>query len=80
MPVAAIKMPARGFPLEIVLDDSAMLQPGATLTQYEKIVITARISRSGEPMAQSGDLQSQPLQVSTSTSETLDVIINQRLP
>lgn len=80
MPVAAIKMPARGFPLEILLDDSAMLQPGATLTQYEKIVITARISRSGEPMAQSGDLQSQPLQVSTGTSETLDVIINQRLP
>ncbi len=52
MPLAAIKRQARELPVSIVLDDSSLLRPGTSLSQFEQLKLGARVSRSGQPVAQ----------------------------
>jgi cytochrome c-type biogenesis protein CcmH len=56
-PVAAIRASASLLPVEFELDDSMAMTPGNTLAQYKQVVLVARVSKSGNPMAQPGDLE-----------------------
>ena len=56
-PVAAIRASASQLPLEFELDDSKAMNPGNTLSQHEEVMLVARVSKSGNPMAQPGDLE-----------------------
>jgi len=80
MPLAAIKRQARELPVSIVLDDSSMLRPGASLAQFEQLKLGARVSHSGQPIAQSGDLQSEVQVVKLGSKETVLLHIDQLLP
>ncbi len=80
MPLAAIKSQARELPVSIVLDDSSMLRPGASLAQFEQLKLGARVSHSGQPVAQSGDLQSEVQVVKPGSKETILLHIDQLLP
>jgi cytochrome c-type biogenesis protein CcmH len=55
--VAAIRASASQLPLEFELDDSTAMNPGNTLSQHKQVMLVARVSRSGNPMAQPGDLE-----------------------
>jgi cytochrome c-type biogenesis protein CcmH len=80
MPLAAIKHQARELPVSIMLDDSSMLRPGTSLAQFEQLKLGARVSHSGQPIAQSGDLQSEVQVVNLGSKETVLLHINQLLP
>ena len=56
-PVAAVRASASQLPFEFELDDSTAMNPGNTLSQYKQVTLVARVSRSGNPMAQPGDLE-----------------------
>lgn len=56
-PVAAIRASAGQLPLEFKLDDSTAMNPGNTLSQHRQVMLVARLSKSGNPMAQPGDLE-----------------------
>ncbi|HSJ79641.1 MAG TPA: c-type cytochrome biogenesis protein CcmI [Thiobacillus sp.] len=56
-PVAAIRARAGQLPLEFELDDSTAMTAGNTLSQHKQVVLVARVSKSGNPMAQPGDLE-----------------------
>jgi cytochrome c-type biogenesis protein CcmH len=56
-PVAAVRASASQLPFEFELDDSAAMNPGNTLSQYKQVMLVARVSKSGNPMAQPGDLE-----------------------
>ncbi len=75
MPLAAIKRAASELPLTLVLDDSSLLRPGTSLLDFKQLKITARISHSGQPLAQSGDLESQPILVSPASSPEIELKI-----
>jgi cytochrome c-type biogenesis protein CcmH len=57
MPLAAMKLRARDLPLEFSLDDSMAMAPELALSKFPRIVVTARVSRSGQAAPQPGDLQ-----------------------
>lgn len=57
MPVAAIRTEASKLPLEFELNDSMAMNPGNKLTSHQEVTLTARVSRTGEAMAKSGDLE-----------------------
>lgn len=80
MPLAAIKRQARELPVGIVLDDSSLLRPGTSLSQFEQLKLGARVSRSGQPVAQSGDLQSTVQVVDLGSKEAVLLHIDQRVP
>lgn len=56
-PSAAIRGTVGTFPLEFSLDDSMAMNHGNVLSQHKEVVLVARISPSGNPMAQPGDFE-----------------------
>ena len=47
MPVVAVRKPAKELPIQFVLTDRDVMVSGTTLAQFEHLVVTAKISRSG---------------------------------
>src|SRR5690606_20874725 len=80
MPLAIRRLTADRLPLDIVLDDSMGMLPNLKLSMFPEVVIGARISRSGNAIAQSGDLQTLSDPVPVGTSEPIALTIDQIVP
>lgn len=65
MPLAARTFPVSELPLEVTLDDDAAMMAQATLSSASTVIVGARVSRSGEAIAQPGDFQvlSEPIEL-----------------
>ncbi len=57
MPLAVRKLAVADLPTMVILDDSMAMLAGMNLSSQRQVVIGARVSRSGSPMPQAGDLQ-----------------------
>jgi cytochrome c-type biogenesis protein CcmH len=68
MPLAVLRKQVRDLPLSFTLDDSLAMGPGSGLSSARRVVVTARVSRSGQAMPQAGDLEgsSNPVDVGAS--------------
>ena len=78
-PLATLRLQVKDLPATFTLNDS-MARSGVQLSTFsDEVVVGARISKSGSPMPQSGDLQglSQPAKVG---DKGIDVVIDQQLP
>jgi cytochrome c-type biogenesis protein CcmH len=78
-PVAAIRASASQLPLEFELDDSTAMNPGNPLSQHKQVMLVARVSKSGNPMAQPGDLEGTVAAVKVGATG-VKVVINQPRP
>ncbi|MEW8505174.1 MAG: c-type cytochrome biogenesis protein CcmI [Candidatus Thiodiazotropha sp.] len=76
MPVAAVRKKVRDLPLSISLDDSMAMMPQMKLSQFSQVSVGARISLSGSPTAQSGDLEGEISAVSPGQTEIVKVVID----
>jgi cytochrome c-type biogenesis protein CcmH len=56
-PVAAIRSTAGKFPLEFELSDAMAMNPDNKLSNFKEVTLTARISKTGQPMGAAGDLE-----------------------
>jgi len=63
MPVAIVRATRKDLPFTFRLDDSNSMMPSRKLSDVGTVVIVARLSKSGQAMPQSGDLEgiSQPV-------------------
>ena len=57
LPLAVQRLKARELPAAFALDDSMAMAPGMTLSAHPRVVVTARVSKSGAATPQPGDLQ-----------------------
>jgi cytochrome c-type biogenesis protein CcmH len=57
MPLAVKRVRVRDLPHDFSLDDSMAMAPGMSLSSHARVVIGARVSKSGTPAPQPGDLQ-----------------------
>ncbi|RMH15326.1 MAG: c-type cytochrome biogenesis protein CcmI [Gammaproteobacteria bacterium] len=79
MPVAILRTTADRLPMHFVLSDANSVMPARKLSQLKKVTLGARISKSGNAMPQSGDLQSERIRVNTGTTD-INLTINQTIP
>jgi cytochrome c-type biogenesis protein CcmH len=78
-PVAAIRSTAGQLPLQFSLDDSMAMNPGNVLSQHPEVMLVARVSKSGNPMGQPGDLEGKITGVKVGATG-VKVVIDQVLP
>jgi cytochrome c-type biogenesis protein CcmH len=57
MPLAVLRAKVRELPLAFSLDDSMAMAPELKLSSFDRVVVTARVSKAGGATAQPGDLQ-----------------------
>ncbi len=75
MPVAALRKPATELPLSFVLTDREAMAPGTRLDQFESLVVTAKISKTGNASESSQGLEVWSDQVSPLDGKEINLII-----
>jgi cytochrome c-type biogenesis protein CcmH len=80
MPLAIVRKQVKDLPVTVKLDDSQAMMPAMKLSNFGQVDIGARISKSGNAMPESGDLQGIVSPVATETGETIQVTINSSVP
>jgi cytochrome c-type biogenesis protein CcmH len=79
MPVSIVRATKKDLPFTFRLDDSTSPMPSRKLSDVGTVVIVARLSKSGEAMPKSGDLQgiSEPMKPGTNK---VTVVIDREIP
>lgn len=78
-PVAVVRGPAARFPMDFELSDRWAMNPNNLLSMHKQVSVVARISKSGAPMGQSGDLEGSVKDVQVG-AQGIKLIIDKVLP
>ncbi|HXD83426.1 MAG TPA: c-type cytochrome biogenesis protein CcmI [Rudaea sp.] len=80
MPLAIQRMDAGKLPVTVTLTDGMGMLPSMKLSQFPRVVIGARVSKSGNAMPQSGDLQVLSKPIAVTTTDPIKLTIDQVVP
>ena len=78
-PLAVWRTTAGHWPVSFRLDDSMAMIPTRRLSQFDKVIVEARISRSGQAMPTTGDLYVTSPVVHPSGGQKLALVINREI-
>ena len=80
MPLAAQRMTLAELPATVLLDDSMAMAEGMNLSAFEQLVISARVSKSGSAIAQSGDYIGSTDFKNQKTQASINIVIDTAVP
>lgn len=76
MPLAVARLKASALPASVTLTDAMAMTPQLKLSSFPRVQVSARISKSGNAMPQSGDLEAQPVQVASDAKQPVALTID----
>ena len=79
MPLAVLRKQVRDLPLEFGLDDTMAMAPGMRLSDFPRVVVSARITKLGDATPKAGDLQGSSAPVAND-AHGVNVVIDTVLP
>ena len=80
MPVAVEKHALQDLPLTLTLDDGDSPMPTQKLSALKEVELIARLSASGDPMRQEGDLESKPVRVTLPAVAPVELVLGGASP
>jgi len=80
MPLAAKKLLASNLPITLILDDSMAVMPKMTLSSFDKVLVGARLSKTGKISQQPGDPRSVLIATNNNNPDTIEIIISKIRP
>ena len=80
MPLAIQRLHASDLPVTVTLSDGMGMMPTLKLSQFPHVIVGARISKSGNAIAQSGDLQAISKPMAVTTTAPIELTIDQVVP
>jgi cytochrome c-type biogenesis protein CcmH len=75
MPIAVRALNPAALPEQLELTDRDAMQPGRVLSMFDRVEVLARLSRSGNPVSQSGDVESAAVLLDPRGAEGVSLII-----
>jgi cytochrome c-type biogenesis protein CcmI len=79
MPLAIARLTAGQLPTSVTLTDAMSMMPNLTLSKFPQVILGARISKSGNAVAQSGDFQTLSAAVSNSPAGPIQLTIDRKV-
>lgn len=77
MPLAVARLQVKDLPAQVELNDGMAMTPELTLSAFKEVELVARISSSGTPIAQPGDLQGNISPIIVKSGQTsIKILIN----
>jgi cytochrome c-type biogenesis protein CcmH len=79
MPIAVIRVQVKDLPQKFILNDTMAMMPTMKLSNFKEVVVSAKISRSGNATPQSGDLRGEVAPVKVGT-DNVQLVIDKIVP
>jgi cytochrome c-type biogenesis protein CcmH len=79
VPLAVLRKQVKDLPFQFTLDDSMAMQPNMAISGYDQVIVLARVSKSGDAVARSGDLEGTIGAVRPGAKD-LNVVIDSTVP
>ncbi|MCK5002344.1 MAG: c-type cytochrome biogenesis protein CcmI [Gammaproteobacteria bacterium] len=80
MPLAAQRLTLADLPATVVLDDSMAMMEGMNISAFKQVVVSARVTRTGAAIAQSGDYIGQVTVADVTSTDEVTVNIDSLVP
>jgi len=80
MPLAAKRIKLADLPAKVILDDSMAMVDGMNISAFSQLVVSARVTKSGAAIAQSGDYLGSIDVETKSATAVLDIVIDTVVP
>ena len=80
MPLAVVRKKVKDLPIVVTLDDTMAMIPSMKISGFMNVKVSARVSKSGQPQAQPGDIQSETHIVESSQKEIIELRIDKAVP
>jgi cytochrome c-type biogenesis protein CcmH/NrfG len=74
-PLAVVRSSVDQWPVKFLLNDSQAMMPQRKLSDFQRVIVEARISQSGQPMGQRGDLQGSSGALDPKSDKPIRVVI-----
>jgi cytochrome c-type biogenesis protein CcmH len=76
MPLAVAKVDAGRLPARVTLSDAMAMTPAMKLSSVKRVFVGARISHSGQPIAQSGDMEGDAGVIDVDRKTPVEIVID----
>lgn len=76
MPLAVARLHGSNLPATVTLTDAMAMTPQLKLSMFPRVQVSARISKSGNAMPHSGDLEAEPVQIATDSDKPVTLTID----
>lgn len=78
--VKRIALAQQELPMRVLLTDADSPMPAALLSSQPKVQVMARLSKSGDVKAASGDIESDPVQAAIDGSDPVQLVLSRAVP